>query len=70
MTASEPDGQVVKVTFYGVLPQGADPDWLNAAQALRDLFGFTDIAHLTVSRGRTYEDAEPVTPPNPEEVKP
>lgn len=53
MTA-EP-GRWMKVTFYGLLPEGAElfagraPGALDISRPLQDLFGFTGTAHLTVT---------------------
>ena len=48
----------MKVEFYGLLPAGADlfpGDHLDATGRLAELFGFTGLAHLTVSEGKAYQ---------------
>ncbi len=50
-------GRWMKVTFYGCLPEGNElfgephPELLDLTGKLCDLFGFTGLAHLTVSEG-------------------
>ena len=59
---STPEGRWMKVEFFGLLPEGADlfprgddRAYLDATSRLAEVFGFTGIAHLTVSEGKTYE---------------
>ena len=48
----------MKVEFYGLLPAGASlfpGEYLAATGRLAEVFGFTGLAHLTVSEGKAYQ---------------
>jgi len=60
---ARPAERWLKVEFYGSLPVDAElfaasqPDLLpDLTGHLARLFGFTHLAHLTVSEGKTYQD--------------